>query len=400
MKNPCIFILTKALLAVGAVFLLTFRLAAPFFDRLANMLSSFLSHELKEPGLSTGAASGMTDLLKELFAEGVIPGVSGVLAFAPTIAVLFFCLSLMSESRAMKDLALLADPFMKRLGLSGASLTPLIMGFGCAVPAITAAGSMKEKGAARAAVFLIPLMPCSAKLPVCLLLCSSLFPGKEIQIILLLFTVDIAVLMLMALLLRGFFASPRVSAPPCSSHASHAFGNAETRSFLFRRAACTALKSGFDFVKKAFTVILIASALIWLLENLDADLQMTSSPDESLLAHLGESISPFLEPLGFGDWRAAAALISGLPAKEAAASALSVLAGSNSGASAVSHIFTPLSGFSFLVFCTLYMPCLPSFTAMKKQTGDLPSVIFSSVLQLALAWTVSFTVYHAGSLLL
>lgn len=379
----------KALLAVAAVFFLTFGLTAPFFSRLGELFVSSASRAAEGSAFASGAGLEIIRMIT----EGILPGVISVLSFVPSIALLFFCLSLLGESPILRELSIISDPLMRRFGLSGEALPALIMGFGCAVPAIASAGALRERSPGLRAILLIPLMPCGAKLPVCVLLCSSLFPGREGAALILLLLCDTAALLLMAAVLKRL--APKASPPPAFTPP---FGPASaiTASSL-REAFRCALKSALDFVKKAFTVILAASAVCWLLENLGPGFEKASSPNESLLAHLGSFISPLFAPLGFGDWRAAAAIISGLSAKEAVAGTLSVLT-EGSGAS-VSEIFTPPSGFSFLLFCILYIPCLPSLIAMKKQTGSLSVTALSVCLEFSLAWLLSFGAYRAAVLI-
>ena len=340
------------------------------------------------------------EALHRLIIDGICSGVGSVLSFIPVIGVLFLCLSLLEEIGYLHMLAKIADRLLGRFGIPGQITVPLIMGFGCSVPAILAAGEIKDERARNLALALIPFMSCSAKLPLYGMMTSVFFPEKTGLVTCFLYTIGIMLAIIAAVFLGKLMPASssweRVCCPPHSGF----------RLPDIKRVVSCVWENICGFFRKAFTVILAASVIIWFLENYGMGLAPAASPDESLLAAAGKLASPIFAPLGFGDWRAAAALITGLSAKEAVVSTLTVMAEgvSMGGITGISlpimlvQIFTPLSSFSFLVFCLLYAPCAASMAAMAKASGSIKRAFFTFAFQTVLAWVAAFMVYNIGQI--
>ena len=340
------------------------------------------------------------EALLSLIIDGICSGVGSVLSFIPVIGVLFFCLSLLEEIGYLEMLARVMDKFLCRFGISGQIIVPLIMGFGCSVPAILAADEIKDKRAKSLALALTPFMSCSAKLPLYGMMTSVFFPENAGLVTCLLYIIGILLAVIAAVfsgkLLPASSGWERVC---CPQHSGFRLPDMERVVSCMWENIC-------GFFRKAFTVILTASVIIWFLENYGTGLAPAASPDQSLLAAAGKLAAPIFAPLGFGDWRAAAALITGLSAKEAVVSTLTVMAEgvSMGGSTGISlpimlvQIFTPLSAFSFLVFCLLYAPCAASMAAMAKTSGSIKHAFFTFVFQTALAWLAAFIIYNTGQI--
>ena len=340
------------------------------------------------------------EALLSLIIDGICSGVGSVLSFIPVIGVLFFCLSLLEEIGYLEMLARVMDKFLCRFGISGQIIVPLIMGFGCSVPAILAADEIKDKRAKSLALALTPFMSCSAKLPLYGMMTSVFFPENAGLVTCLLYIIGILLAVIAAVFSGKLLpASSDWERVCCPQHSGFRLPDMERVVSCMWENIC-------GFFRKAFTVILAASVIIWFLENYGMGLAPAASPDESLLAAAGKLASPIFAPLGFGDWRAAAALITGLSAKEAVVSTLTVMAEgvSMGGITGISlpimlvQIFTPLSSFSFLVFCLLYAPCAASMAAMAKTSGSIKHAFFTFVFQTALAWLAAFIIYNTGQI--
>ena len=340
------------------------------------------------------------EALLSLIIDGICSGVGSVLSFIPVIGVLFFCLSLLEEIGYLEMLARVMDKFLCRFRISGQIIVPLIMGFGCSVPAILAADEIKDKRAKSLALALTPFMSCSAKLPLYGMMTSVFFPENAGLVTCLLYIIGILLAVIAAVFLGKLLpASSGWERVCCPQHSGFRLPDMERVVSCMWENIC-------GFFRKAFTVILAASVIIWFLENYGTGLAPAASPDQSLLAAAGKLAAPIFAPLGFGDWRAAAALITGLSAKEAVVSTLTVMAEgvSMGGSTGISlpimlvQIFTPLSAFSFLVFCLLYAPCAASMAAMAKTSGSIKHAFFTFVFQTALAWLAAFIIYNTGQI--
>ena len=361
------------------------------------------------------SAAGTCRPLHDLLIYGICPGIGSVLSFVPLIAVLFCLLAILESCGYFSYAAALFDSGMSRFGLSGQCIVPLIMGFGCAVPAVMSASSMLESRERLRTIFMIPFMSCSARLPVYSVLISAFFEDHRAIVVWFIYLTGIATAMICAGP-AGKIADGRIQNHPGSSNCRCRRGS-ECSTGHKKRARCEhfatpALKpprisyildvvitNSLGFVKKAFSVILAASVVIWFLQSFDCGFHMVSDCRESILVFLGRSVAPFFEPLGFGSWQAASAMIAGLSAKEAIISTFSVIASSSgtSSFSLLSSIFTPAGAISFMIFCLLYVPCIATLATVRKETGSWRCSIIMCFGHILLAWSVCFVIYNIFS---
>ncbi len=358
---------------------------AGLMDRLAGWLASALS--------SSGAAGWLLSLIT----DGIIKGVGGVLTFLPQIALLFFFLSLLEDSGYMSRAAFIMDRLLHRFGLSGKAFIPMLMGFGCTVPAVMGARTMESEKDRRMTIMLIPFMSCSAKLPVYGLICSAFF-GKYAGIVIFsLYLLGMGMAMLSGILFKGtlFWGEAPAFVLELPPYRMPSIKN--TLMHVWERVR--------DFLTRAGTLILFMSVLLWLLQNFDLRFDMTDSMQDSILGVVGGIIAPVFKPLGFGVWQAGVALLTGLIAKEAVVASLSMFygfsltAGSGVVAAALGSTFTPLSAFSFLVFVLMYVPCVASIAAIRREMGSLKWTLTSIGWQIFTAYMCSMLVYQLGLLL-
>ena len=341
------------------------------------------------------SSAGVSPALHSLIINGIFAGVGSVLSFLPIIAVLFFFLSILEDSGYMPRVAFVMDKLLRKIGLSGRSIVPMLIGFGCSVPAIMATRTLPSKHDRYMTTMLIPFMSCSAKLPIYAMFTSIFFEKQQALIMFSLYITGILVAIIAALLLKSTVFSgkpvpfvmvlPNYRLPAAKSVGLRMWENIK------------------GFIKKAFTIIFIATIVIWLLQSFDFGLNMVENSDSSMLATIGKAAAPIFEPLGFSDWRASTALITGLSAKEAVVSTFAVLTGAADTAvlTAMLHtIFTPLSAYTFLVFSLLYMPCIAALAAISREMGGLKVGLLVVLFQTVVAWIVAFLVYNIGSLFL
>lgn len=371
------------------VFYFTFGSIGAFFsDQLSKVIDiiiNFLSVNL--------IALGVSPVLYGLIIDGICKGVGSVLSFLPIIAVLFFFLSILEDSGYTPRVAFVMDKLLRKLGLSGRSIVPMLIGFGCSVPAIMATRSLSSSRDRHLTMTLIPFMSCSAKLPIYAMFTAAFFSNNKAFIMTAIYMTGIIVAIICATIFKNtiFKGNPVpfiMVLPPYRIPAA--------KSVWLRM-----WENVKGFIKKAFTVIFIATIVIWFLQSFDFGLNLVTNSENSILAALGRFASPIFKPLGFGDWRAATALITGLSAKEAVVSTMAVLTGASEGASLtlmLTQIFTPLSAFAFLAFCLLYMPCVATLAAIKKEMGGWHYAILTVCFQTTVAWIVAFIIYNVGSL--
>ncbi|MBO5618540.1 MAG: ferrous iron transport protein B [Paludibacteraceae bacterium] len=320
-----------------------------------------------------------------LLIDGVLQGVGAVLAFLPNIIILFFFISLMEDSGYMAREAYLMDAIMHRVGLHGRSFVPMLMGFGCNVPAIMAARDIRNPKDRTLTMLMVPFMSCSARLPVYMLFVDTFFPRNKALVMISLYAVGIALSILFAVLMKRtkWFRQPQDDSvnelpefrlPKARNTAAH----------IWERVA--------DYLQKICTVILWASIIIWALEYFPS--QDLNDLENSYLAMIGKAVAPLMEPLGF-DWKMSVCLLTGLPAKEAIVSTLAILYGGDISAAG----FTPVTAFSFMIFVLLYFPCFATIATLRHEAGKAWAW-FTVVHSLVLAWFMSFLVYQIGSLML
>ena len=323
--------------------------------------------------------------LSGLFIDGILKGVGAVLAFLPNIIILFFFISLMEDSGYMAREAFIMDTVMHRVGLHGRSFVPMLMGFGCNVPAIMAARDIQNPKDRVLTMLMVPFMSCSARLPVYMLFVDTFFQSHKALVMISLYAIGISLSVLFAFVMKRtrWFRQenddtvnelPLFRLPKARNTAAH----------IWERVA--------DYLQKICTVILWASIIIWALEYFPS--QDLNDMENSYLAMIGKAVSPLLEPLGF-DWKMSVCLLTGLPAKEAIVSTLAILYGGDISAAG----FTPLTAFSFMLFVLLYFPCVATIATLRREAGKVWAwfTVFHS---LFLAWFISFVVYQIGSLIL
>ena len=376
---------------MGAIFVLTFDTLGGWLsdgvDQLVIGLFLPWARDLLE-----GAAAA--PWLVSLLCDGVITGVGAVLVFLPQIALLFFFLSLLEDSGYLSRTAFLMDRALKRFGLSGKSFIPMLMGFGCTVPAAMAARTMENENDRRMTIMLLPFVSCSAKLPVYGLIASAFFDEYRGLIVLSLYALGIVVGILTGILFRHtLFRENRAAfvleLPP----------------YRWPSMRNTLLHVGErvgHFLEKAGTIILLMSVVLWFLMHFTPALAMTAQTERSILGVAGGWIAPLFRPLGFGTWQASVALLSGLIAKEAVNSSLSMFLGATGDAlnGALAGLFTPLAAYSFLVFVLLYVPCMAAVTTMRRELGSARHTWITVGYQLLVAYVMALLVHMLGSLFL
>lgn len=373
------------LVIMGLVFWLTFgvigaALQGLMEDGIAAIIAS------ADAGLK---AFGTNDVVRSLAVDGVLTGVGSVLTFLPIIVVLFLFLSILEDSGYMARVAFVMDKVLRRFGLSGRSFVPMLVGFGCTVPAIMSTRTLPSEHDRKMTVMLTPFMSCSAKLPVYGLLCGAFFPQATVPAMVSLYLIGIAIGCIAALVLnRTAFKGDPV--PFIMELPNYRLPSVKTTVML-------AWDKAKDFITKAFTIIFAATVVIWFLQTFDIRFNVVADQSQSLLAGLGSIIAPALAPLGFGDWRASTALVTGLIAKESVISTLTVLLGATSPA-VLSTMFSPFTAYVFLVFTLLYPPCVAAIGAVKSELGARYAVAVFAF-QVTVAWIVAFVVHSAGILL-
>ena len=328
---------------------------------------------------------GVNPVVHSLVIDGIFAGVGGVLSFLPIIVVLFLLLSILEDSGYMARVAFVMDKLLRRIGLSGRSIVPMLIGFGCSVPAIMATRTLPSEHDRRMTVMLTPFMSCSAKLPVYGLLTAAFFPAYGGLVMTSMYLMGILVGILVALVLKNtaFKGDP---VPFVMELPNYRLPSAAT-------VARLAWDKGKGFVRKAFTIVFVATIIIWFLQTFDIRFNVVTDQADSLLAGVGQLLAPIFAPLGFGDWRASTALAAGFAAKESVVSTLTVLLGGD--VSALATLFTPLTAFCFLVFTLLYTPCVAAVSTVRSELGT--RMMWAVVaLQCGVAWIVAFAVHAIG----
>ena len=319
--------------------------------------------------------------LHSLIIDGIFTGVGSVLSFLPIIVTLFFFLSLLEDTGYMARVAFVMDKLLRRIGLSGRSIVPMLIGFGCTVPGVMASRTLPSERDRKMTILLTPFMSCSAKLPIYSLFAAAFFPGHAALVMVGLYFLGIAVGVLMAILLKGTVfkgeAVPFVMELPNYRLP----GLKNVAQLLWDKAK--------DFLERAFTVIFLATIVIWFLQNFDLRFSLTSDPQTSILALLAGDIAPLFAPLGFGDWRISTALITGFMAKESVVSTLTILFGSSAAFAAT---LTPAQAAPLLVFCLLYTPCIAAVASVKRELGGKWAAIMVAN-QCIVAWVCAFVVH-------
>ena len=372
---------------MGVIFWLTFGVVGAFLsDGFTAIIDSFIA--LIDRGLTS---YGINPVVHSLIVDGVCAGVGSVLSFLPTIVVLFFFLSMLEDSGYMARVAFVMDKALRKIGLSGRSFVPMIIGFGCSVPAIMASRTLPSDRDRKMTIMLTPFMSCSAKLPIYTIFVSLFFAPvfRPLAMIgLYVFGMVMGVVVGLILKKTAFHGEP---VPFVMELPNYRMPGLKSVGMLIWDKAK-------DFITKAFTVIFTASVIIWFLQTFDTRFNVVADSADSMLALIGQTLSPIFKPLGFGDWRAATALITGFSAKEAVISTLTVLVGGNM--TAIGEMFTFNAAVAFLVFTLLYTPCVAAIAAVKRELKSGKWALIIAFGQTAFAWVISFIVYQLLSLIL
>lgn len=368
---------------MGLVFWLTFNVIGAF---LQGVLESGIE-ELTGMADQAVTAANVNHVVHSLVIDGIFNGVGGVLSFLPIIVTLFFFLSMLEDSGYMARVAFIMDKLLRKLGLSGRSIVPMLVGFGCTVPGVMASRTLPSERDRKMTILLTPFMSCTAKLPIYAFFTAAFFPGRGALVMIALYVFGIVMGIVMALIFKKTTfkgeAVPFVMELP-----NYRLPGAKNVLHLLWDKAK-------DFLQRAFTVIFLATILIWFLQNFDTGLNMVSDSQNSILALFAGALAPIFVPTGFGDWRIVTALISGFMAKESVVSSLTVLFGSTE---ALQSTLTAVGAGSLLVFCLLYTPCVAAIASVKRELGGKWATLMV-IGQCVIAWLAAFAVYQIGMFL-
>lgn len=361
------------------------------FSVLGKWLSDLLALGINEvTALVDNAltAYGLNPVVHSLVIDGVFAGVGSMLSFLPIIVVLFFFLAILEDTGYMSRVAFVMDKLLRRIGLSGRSFVPMLIGFGCSVPAIMATRTLSSERDRKMTMLLIPFMSCSAKIPIYAVFTAAFFPDHRglVMTCLYVFGMLVGIIAAKVLSKTAFTGKP---VPFVMELPNYRMPSLKSVLLLMWEKA-------WDFIRRAFTVIFAATIVIWFLQHFDVRLNVVGEGStDSLLAIIGTWIAPVFAPLGFGDWRVATALLTGLMAKEAVISTLGVLmnVGANLGSAALGSLFTLPSAVSFLVFCLLYTPCVAALAALRRELGSGVKTVLVMISQCCVAWLAAFCVY-------
>ena len=368
---------------MAVVFWLTFNVIGAFLQGLLESgitaLTDVVDHAM--------TAAHVNSVVHSLVIDGIFSGVGGVLSFLPIIVTLFFFLSLLEDSGYMARVAFIMDKLLRKLGLSGRSIVPMLVGFGCTVPGVMASRTLPYERARKMTILLTPFMSCTAKLPIYAFFTAAFFPKRGALVMIGLYVFGIVMGILMALIFKKT-AFKGEAVPFVMELPNYRLPGAKNVGHLLWDKAK-------DFLQRAFTVIFIATIVIWFLQNFDTGLNMTADSQNSILALVAGGLAPIFLPVGFGDWRIVTALISGFLAKESVVSSLTILFGSSA---ALQGSLTIAGAVALLVFCLLYTPCVAAIASVKQELGGkwAAAMVFGQCL---IAWVVAFVVYQIAGLL-
>ena len=361
---------------MALVFYLTFNVIGAWLQGILEVVIESIT-ETVDYALT---AWQVNSVLKSLVVDGIFSGVGSILSFVPIIVVLFFFLSLLEDSGYMARVAFVMDKMLRKIGLSGRSIVPMLIGFGCTVPGVMASRTLPSERDRKMTIMLTPFMSCTAKLPIYGFFANAFFPEYSGLVMVGLYFLGIAVGILTAVIAkRTVFKGEAV--PFVMELPNYRMPGAKNVGFLLWDKAK-------DFLERAFTVIFVASIVVWFLQTFDFRLNIVEDSRDSILAYVAGMISPIFKPLGFGDWRISTSLIAGFMAKESVVSTLTVLTG---GTGDITALLTPLAAVALLVFCLLYTPCVAAIAAIKRELG-LKWAVWIVVFQCAIAWVCAFIV--------
>lgn len=371
------------ILVMFLVFFLTFNVFGAVLSDLLSLLIDDIT-ALVDKGLT---AYGINPVVHSLVIDGIFAGVGSVLSFLPIIVVLFFFLSILEDTGYMARIAFVMDKLLRKIGLSGRSIVPLLVGFGCTVPAVMASRTLSSERDRRMTIMLTPFMSCSAKIPIYAVFAAAFFPQYAALVMIGMYLTGIIIGIIVALIFdRTVFRGKPI--PFVMELPNYRFPSAKSVLLLMWDKAK-------DFLQRAFTIIFLATVIIWFLQSFDSRLNVVTDSADSILAAIGHLLAPVFAPLGFDDWRIPTALITGFTAKEAVISTLGVLMGTSTAAlgSALYTLFTPVSAISFLVFTLLYTPCVAAIAAVKRELESGWLALGVVILQCVVAWLAAFGVY-------
>lgn len=371
------------------IFYLTFGLIGAWLSDLLSLGIEQIT-DICDKGLT---AYGINPVVHSLIIDGVFAGVGSVLSFLPVIVVLFFFLSILEDSGYMARIAFVMDKLLRKIGLSGRSFVPMLIGFGCTVPAVMATRTLSSDRDRKMTIMLTPFISCSAKIPVYSVFAMAFFKDHAALVMMALYVTGIVVSILVALILKGTVFSGK-PVPFVMELPNYRLPSVKSVLQLMWDKAK-------DFLQRAFTIIFVATIIIWFLQTFDTRFNVVTDSANSLLAVLGRWVAPIFTPLGFGDWRISTSLITGFTAKEAVVSTMSVLCGTSMSnlPQTLGSFFTPLSAVSFLVFTLLYTPCVAAIAAIRREMDSALQAVGIVIMQCVIAWLVAFGVYRIGSLL-
>lgn len=371
------------ILVMFLVFFLTFNVFGAVLSDLLSLLIDDIT-ALVDKGLT---AYGINPVVHSLVIDGIFAGVGSVLSFLPIIVVLFFFLSILEDTGYMARIAFVMDKLLRKIGLSGRSIVPLLVGFGCTVPAVMASRTLSSERDRRMTIMLTPFMSCSAKIPIYAVFAAAFFPQYAALVMIGMYLTGIIIGIIVALIFdRTVFRGKPI--PFVMELPNYRFPSAKSVLLLMWDKAK-------DFLQRAFTIIFLATVIIWFLQSFDSRLNVVTDSADSILAAIGHLLAPLFAPLGFDDWRIPTALITGFTAKEAVISTLGVLMGTSTAAlgPALYTLFTPVSAISFLVFTLLYTPCVAAIAAVKRELESGWLALGVVILQCVVAWLAAFGVY-------
>lgn len=371
------------ILVMFLVFFLTFNVFGAVLSDLLSLLIDDIT-ALVDKGLT---AYGINPVVHSLVIDGIFAGVGSVLSFLPIIVVLFFFLSILEDTGYMARIAFVMDKLLRKIGLSGRSIVPLLVGFGCTVPAVMASRTLSSERDRRMTIMLTPFMSCSAKIPIYAVFAAAFFPQYAALVMIGMYLTGIIIGIIVALIFdRTVFRGKPI--PFVMELPNYRFPSAKSVLLLMWDKAK-------DFLQRAFTIIFLATVIIWFLQSFDSRLNVVTDSADSILAAIGHLLAPVFAPLGFNDWRIPTALITGFTAKEAVISTLGVLMGTSTAVlgPALHSLFTPVSAISFLVFTLLYTPCVAAIAAVKRELESGWLALGVVILQCVVAWLAAFGVY-------
>ena len=370
------------ILVMFLVFFLTFNVFGAVLSDLLSLLIDDIT-ALVDKGLT---AYGINPVVHSLVIDGIFAGVGSVLSFLPIIVVLFFFLSILEDTGYMARIAFVMDKLLRKIGLSGRSIVPLLVGFGCTVPAVMASRTLSSERDRRMTIMLTPFMSCSAKIPIYAVFAAAFFPQYAALVMIGMYLTGIIGIIVALIFDRTVFRGKPI--PFVMELPNYRFPSAKSVLLLMWDKAK-------DFLQRAFTIIFLATVIIWFLQSFDSRLNVVTDSADSILAAIGHLLAPLFAPLGFDDWRIPTALITGFTAKEAVISTLGVLMGTSTAAlgPALHTLFTPVSAISFLVFTLLYTPCVAAIAAVKRELESGWLALGVVILQCVVAWLAAFGVY-------